>query len=112
MTNDELNAALYERMAAEQERYKAWLLKQSPGEILDHCYEYTIREDIVMAMEEQVLSDRQCNALLKSPSPLADVFRDFQKREGGHMDEIRDTIDCRANAVLREEFLKSRREER
>ena len=59
MTNDELNAALYERMAAEQERYKAWLLKQSPGEILDHCYEYTIREDIVMAMEEHEKKNRE-----------------------------------------------------
>ena len=77
MTNDELNAALYERMVAEQERYKAWLLKQSPGEILDHCYEYTIREDIVMAMEEHVLSDRQCNALLKSPVPLGGCFQGF-----------------------------------
>ena len=51
-------------------------------------------------------------ALLKSPSPLADVFRDFEKRETDHMDNIRDTIECRANAVIRADFLRDRREAR
>ena len=58
------------------------------------------------------LSDKQCKALLKSPRPLADVFRDFEKRETDHMDNIRDTIECRANAVIRADFLRDRREAR
>ena len=89
MTNEELNTALYKKVFAEQEKYREWLLSQPPNEILNHCYEYTVREDIVLALEEYDLSDKQCKALLKSPSPLADVFKDFEKRETDHMDNIR-----------------------
>ena len=81
MTNEELNTALYKKVFAEQEKYREWLLSQPPNEILNHCYEYTVREDIVLALEEYDLSDKQCKALLKSPSPLADVFKDCEKRE-------------------------------
>ncbi len=112
MTNEELNTALYKKVFAEQEKYREWLLSQPPDEILNHCYEYTVREDIVLALEEYDLSDKQCKALLKSPSPLADVFKDFEKRETDHMDNIRDTIECRANAVIRADFLRDRREAR
>lgn len=57
MTNEELNTALYKKMFAEQEKYREWLLSQPPDEILNHCYEYTVREDIVLALEEYDLSD-------------------------------------------------------
>ena len=35
-------------MKAEQDNYRDWLLHQEPAEILNHTYEYTMREDIVM----------------------------------------------------------------
>lgn len=41
MTNEKLNTALYEKMFAEQETYRAWLLSQPPEGILNHTYEYT-----------------------------------------------------------------------
>ena len=112
MTNEELNTALYKKVFAEQEKYREWLLSQPPDKILNHCYEYTVREDIVLALEEYDLSDKQCKALLKLPSPLADVFKDFEKRETDHMDNVRDTIECRANAAIRADFLRDRREAR
>ena len=46
MTNAELNTALYQKMFAEQETYREWLLSQPSEEILNHTYEYTVREDI------------------------------------------------------------------
>lgn len=52
MNTNDLNTALYEKMAAEQEKYRDWLKSRPPEEILHHTYEYTVREDIVMAMEE------------------------------------------------------------
>ena len=50
MNTNDLNMALYEKMAAEQDKYRDWLKSQPPEEILHHTYEYTIREDIVMAI--------------------------------------------------------------
>ena len=44
MTNEELNTRLYEKMFAEQEQFRDWLLSQPPAEILNHAYEYTVRE--------------------------------------------------------------------
>ena len=58
MTNEEMMRQLYERMAAEQQKYKAWLLEQPPNVILDNACKYTVREDIVMEME--VLKLRHC----------------------------------------------------
>ena len=54
-----------------------------------------------MAMEELELTDAQAQALLESPSPLADVYRYFEKLETGHMDVIRDSIENRADDVCR-----------
>ena len=51
MTNKEMMRQLYERMAAEQQKYKAWLLEQPPNVILDNACKFTVREDIVMEME-------------------------------------------------------------
>ena len=73
MNNEKLNSVLYEKMAAEQDTYKKWLLSQSPEEILRHTYEYTVRNDILCSLENNVLTDEQASALLKSPSPLDDV---------------------------------------
>ena len=39
MTIEQLNTALYQKMFAEQEKYKAWLLSQTPDAVLDHAYE-------------------------------------------------------------------------
>ena len=39
MNETDYNARLYEKMKAEQDKYRDWLL---------HTYEYTMREDIVM----------------------------------------------------------------
>ena len=101
MNTNDLNTALYEKMAAEQDNYRDWLKSQPPEEILHHTYEYTVREDIVMAMEQLELTDAQAQALLDSPTPLADVYRYFEKLETGYMDVIRDSIENRADDVCR-----------
>ena len=74
---------------------------QPPEEILNHTYEYTMREDIVMCMEELELSPKQAKALLRSLCPLDDVYKEFKDREVEHMDTIRDSIETRANDVLK-----------
>lgn len=101
MKPNDLNTALYEKMAAEQEQYRDWLKSQSPAEVLNHAYEYTVREDIVMEMEQLELTDAQAQALLDSPAPLADVYRYFEKLETGYMDVIRESIENRADDVCK-----------
>lgn len=100
MTNEELNTALYKKMFSEQEIYRSWLIDQTPEEILHHTYEYTMREDILLSLECNDLSDEQGKALLKSPCPLGDVFKDWEHRESSHMEEIWDTITARADKEI------------
>ena len=75
MTQAVLNTQLYQKMFAEQAHFKNWLMSQPPEEVLHHAYEYTCREDILLSLEYNDLSPRQAKALLKSPTPLADVFK-------------------------------------
>lgn len=100
MDAERLNQALYDKMAAEQEQYKKDLLDQTPEEVLNHAYEYAMREDILMEMETLTLPAPQAAALLESPFPLADVYKDFRDAEVGHMDAVRECIEARADALL------------
>ena len=54
------------RWPLSRKNIRDWLKSQPPEEILHHTYEYTVREDIVMAMEELELTDAQAQALLES----------------------------------------------
>ena len=73
MEKVDLGYNLYEKMSYEQDDFRQWLLSQPPEEILNHAYEYAMREDILMAMETEELTDTQAQALLGSRTPLADV---------------------------------------
>lgn len=101
MNTNDLNTALYEKMVSEQDKYCNWLKDQPAAEVLNHAYEYAVREDIVMAMEKLKLNDAQVQALLESSTPLADVYRYFEKLENDYMDVIRDSIINRADDVCK-----------
>lgn len=112
MSETDYNARLYEKMKAAQDKYRDWLVRQEPSEILEHTYEYTIREDIVMCMEELELEPEKAKALLSSPCPLSDVHKEFQDRETEYMDTIRDSIETEADKSLQRQEKKQQRESR
>ena len=99
MTNEELNTALYKKMFAEQDKFRDWLKSQPTAEVLNHAYEYTVREDILRSLEYNDLTDAQASALLASPSPLADIYQEFDRIESSHMEEIWSCIESRADAM-------------
>ena len=91
--NEELKNTLMDKLSREQAKYRDWLKGQPPEEILHHSYEYTVREDILMSMEELTLSEAETRALLLSPSPMAILYDKFSDLETGYMDTIRDSIE-------------------
>ena len=99
MTNEELNTALYKKMFAEQEQFKGWLLTQPPERILEHSYEYTVREDFLLSLEYNNLTNSQVAALLASPTPLDDLFHQYEKMESSHMEEVWSCFENRAEQV-------------
>ncbi len=100
MTNEQLNTTLYKKMFAEQKNFRDWLLSQSPEEILNHSYEYNIREDILLSLENNDLSDAQTGALLRSTKPLTDLFKEYDNRVTEHMDNIWDVVESYADERL------------
>lgn len=100
---DMLNARLYNRMISEQEHYKEWLLSQPKEEILNHANEYGTREDIIFTLEGKSLSIEQAQALLKSPCPMDDIYKDLNKQETDNMENIFNTICSRAEQEMKKE---------
>ena len=103
MTTKELNIAVYNKMKEEQSIYQEWLMSLPPKEVLKHSYEYTIREDILMVMDNTKLQPAQCEVLLKSPCIIQDIYDDFNKLETDYMDLIYECIEKRANKMLARE---------
>ena len=110
MTNEELNTRLYEKMFAEQEQFRDWLLSQPAVEILNHAYEYTVREDILMSLEYHDLEDSQARALLKSGKPLKQIFERWENQETSYMDTVWDTVQEQARAAEAKQKAKAQKE--
>lgn len=104
MADTELSSKLYEKMSAEQDKFRAWLVEQPPADILLHAVEYAVREDILMEMEALELPDDQARALLASLDTMADIYKTFSKMaDTGHMDVVRESIEDRAAALSMEQ---------
>ena len=104
MADTELSSKLYEKMSAEQDKFRAWLMDQPPAGILNHAVEYAVREDILMEMEALELPDDQVRALLASPDTMADIYKTFSKMvDTGHMDVVRESIEDRAATLSMEQ---------
>ena len=100
MNNEELNTALYKKMFAEQKAYKDWLLVQPAEELLRNAYEYVMREDILLSLENNDLSDRYATMLLKMDKPLAAVFNKMEHTESPHMEHVWECVQqCAYDAV-------------
>lgn len=100
MNTRKTNQLLCKKMAAEQAVYRSWLLNQPPEEILNHTFEYTVRQEILITMKELLLPRAQAAALLASPAPLADIYKDFCNIDTGLTDIIWACIQERAKKLL------------
>lgn len=100
MTNEDLNTELYMKMFAAQEKFKEWLLAQPPEDILNHAYEYTIREDILLNLEYNDVSDEQAKALLSVSEPLTEIFKAFEDMESDQMAQISVVTEAKADEII------------
>ena len=103
MSKEELNTALYDKLSAEQDNYRNWLESQTAAEALKHAYEFIIREDILIALSDNDLSQTQVKALLQNSCTLDDIYKDWLNIETGYMDDIRNTIEERADIFIKQE---------
>ncbi len=103
MTNEKLLGALHEKMSAEQDKFREWLLAQFPEEILNLTFEYSTREDIVLLMDQVSITNEQLRTLLASPTPLGDVYKAFSNMDTSMVETIQACMEESANAIQRAE---------
>ena len=90
---------LYEKVLAEQDGDRQWLLAQPPEEILKNAYEYALREDIIYYLEDSDIGDELAEALLKSPYPVYEVVRYYEKMDTDYMNDIGQAVEGRAQEL-------------
>lgn len=102
MNKEQLSLKLYEKMEVEQNAFKEELLTLTPEQILLKAHEYIMREDIWALMEDpDILSVERCKALLKSSTPLADVYDQYLRMDCGYMDTLRTACQECADVLIR-----------
>ena len=101
MSTEDLNTILYQKMYDEQEQFKEKLMSSSPRDVMLTAYELVIREDILLSLEYNDLSDAQAKALLKSEHPLSDLYLKWENHESRHMEEIQSLIEEHADQLIR-----------
>lgn len=92
MTEDELHEALFEKVRREQQDYTEHLKSLPPEEILNHGYEYSVREDIVFAIVEEYIPLHHIEELLKVENLVAEICEEFIE-ETDDFDRIIDSVE-------------------
>lgn len=101
MTTEEWNVKLYKQAESEMAQFTDWLSQQPAREILSHAYEYTVKSDILMTLENVDFTMEQCRALLQSPSLLEDLYKGADKIDLSVLDILQDCIENRADTILK-----------
>lgn len=94
-----INANLYSKMEETFQDFTNWLLKQSPEVILDHAYEYAIKENILLVLEYNDLEESQVNALLATEDPLDFLFNELEDSATISLDALRSLIEDKAEQL-------------
>jgi len=108
MLRAQLNVQLYQKMCAEQEMFREWLLFQTPRTVLESAWAYVMRESVLRAMENYSLNPRQAQLLLKEPFPLASVYSKLEGWETSNNKQAWKAIEARANELVQCESMKRR----
>lgn len=105
-------AALLDKMRAEQAEYRRKLLRRKPSSILKHAEEYAIRERIVAYVAEYGANRERAEALLKLDCPVAEILSDMNWYKEIMDEDLEHTIykgmEDASNNVMRKEFLRAK----
>ena len=77
---------------------------------MNHAYEYTVREDILITLEYPDLEENQARELLKSGKPLKQIFERWEDQETSYMDTVWDTGQEQAKAAEAKQKAKAQKE--
>lgn len=93
---------LLDRVESELNTYERWLKSQTTEEALKHAYEYVVKHDIMIALEEleDTISDELVQALFDQPGPLNLIFENFIDKETDYMETLRLCVEDEAKHLI------------
>lgn len=99
-----LNELLFEKMSTEYEDYINSVKSYTDSDaVIRSAYEITMKSDILVCFEnENILSDKECRALLKRKCPLDILYNAWLKSDFSHMNMLRECISDEAKKVVKE----------
>ncbi len=99
-----LNELLFEKMSTEYENYINSVKSYTDSDaVIRSAYEITMKSDILVCFEnENILSDKECRALLKRKCPLDILYNAWLKSDFSHMNMLRECISDEAKKVVKE----------
>lgn len=89
--------------------YEDYLKTLPSSAVLNHAYEYSIKQDILYAIEDINISEEKAAALLKSKNILEDIYKDYNKMESTIKYDVKDILERRfektANKFKKPQFI-------
>lgn len=111
----DVNEVLLERLHSNQDAFLSEVKHYDDiNKIINSSYEIVMKEDMICLFEcnDELLTDKQCTALLKFKNPLEVLYDAWQESDCSHMNMLRDTITERAEEVVKEMAARSKSAER
>lgn len=106
MSGREAKEKLLENMQAEYDAFRRKIEKMSGKEAITFSFENISKQDILYALEENALDEKQILALLRLPNPLETCYRRWLHTETDYMESVasvlRQTADCEIQHQNRE----------
>ena len=108
VNHDLLKEMIYKRMQSEQDTFYRVLLEMDIEEVLDHAYEYSTRNDILMSFNDSNLNSDELEVLAKCRYPLSEIYGRLDKIESDRKSEIEMAIKECARKDERRQSLRER----
>jgi len=93
---------LYDRAAQELNDYITELKTQTPEQIIDRCYEVSVKQDMVMILEEHDFPPQELEVLAALEHPLEVIYQDWLARDDSRMEELTNTFEHHAVQKLQD----------
>ena len=88
----ETKKKLIEKIHTEQDSFVEYLITLPPREILEHSYEYWVRQSIVERIDAIGIDDITCEMLLNEEKPLEKIYSIYASVENDDSEFIHDMM--------------------
>lgn len=102
-TKEQLAQQLYDRASQKLDAYIADLKTQTPDQIIDRAYEVSVKQDMLMVLEEHEFPQHELEELCKLEHPLDVIYNDWLHQDDSRMEELHRTIQDYAVQRLRDQ---------